>query len=652
MSTLGAAPGASTLKSALAFAYLDRWTARPGERTSLHVSSESDFEARVVRIVQADDGALGPGRKEEQQDWYAPSAHEALVQPVRPGSRAVSGPLARLAGATSVALEVIFRPSLIDDHGDRLVAGLAARDGRCALAIGVGPGGHPELLVGTELVGGGEAHHEAPAPTSQPLRAGRWYRARAVMDLEEAAASLTVTSAEPDPSGDYRVELGVELSAAALVHLHGTGAPHHLVLAAWEGAGERAGPFNGKLEAPVVSVGAATADVGRVFIYAWRLGEGARASELYDASIARAPLRPVYRNEERDFYAVARFQDVAANLRDWQCFSSSAGVRPDDLLELQGPSIIAMGPPRHHELRQIVQPAFFPKEVARLEPLVEKKANALLADLAGGDEIGIVPAFVKRLPVLVVCELMGLPEADAEMLKDWADETASTSAADGSTSVSARGAAKNLRDYFAGQLADRRRRPGDDLISRLAAAGPGPQDEVVGMCNLLFEAGNSTTSGLIGNSLVALAEHPGQRAWAIEHPAAWPGAIEELLRYDAPVQNLSRVLTEPVSVQGIPIPAGATVVLVLGAADRDPREWDAPNDLRLMREPRRNLAFGAGIHHCIGAPLARLEGRIGLRLLLAQMPEYKIVTAERAHDINLHMYKSVVLEPTPLALTK
>jgi unspecific monooxygenase len=92
--------------------------------------------------------------------------------------------------------------------------------------------------------------------------------------------------------------------------------------------------------------------------------------------------------------------------------------------------------------------------------------------------------------------------------------------------------------------------------------------------------------------------------------------------------------------------------LVLGAADRDPREWDAPNDLRPMREPRRNLAFGAGIHHCIGAPLARLEGRIGLRLLLAQMPEYKIVTAERAHDINLHMYKSVVLEPTPLALTK
>jgi hypothetical protein len=372
-------------------------------------------------------------------------------------------------------------------------------------------------------------------------------------------------------------------------------------------------------------------------VYEWLLAQG-----------------PVYRNEKRDFYAVARFQDVAANLRDWQGFSSSAGVRPDDLLEMQGPSIIAMAPPRHRELRQIVQPAFGPQEIARLEPIVEKKANALLADLVYDDEIDIVPAFVKRLPVLVVCELMGLPEADAGMLKDWADETASTSAADGSTSASARGAAKNLRDYFAGQLADRRRHPGDDLISRLATsdAGPGPQGEAVGMCNLVFEAGNSTTSSLIGNSLVALAEHPGERAWALEHPEAWPGAIEELLRYDAPVQNLSRVVTGPVSVEGMTIPAGATVVLVLGAADRDPREWDAPNALRLRREPRRNLAFGAGIHHCIGAPLARLEGRIGLQLLLARMPDYEIVMAERAHDINLHMYKSVVLAPGPSAPRK
>jgi cytochrome P450 len=367
---------------------------------------------------------------------------------------------------------------------------------------------------------------------------------------------------------------------------------------------------------------------------------------LYEHLLAQGP---VYYNERRDFYALARFDDVDAALRDWQGFSSSAGVRLDDLLELQGPSIIAMVPPRHRQLRQVVQPAFLPAQVAKLEHLVAQKALKLLDDIGDRDEVDIVDAIAKRLPVLVICELMGLPERDGEMVKHWADEIVECSAVDGTTPDSARAPAKALRDYFLEQLAERRRRPGEDLISRLVVTAdsgePGAMDEAVGMCNLLFEAGNSTTSSLIGNSLSALAEHPGERAWAIEHPEAWPGAIEELLRYDAPVQNMSRVLTGPASVQGVPIPAGATVVLVLGAADRDPRVWDAPNELRLSREPRRNLAFGAGIHHCVGAPLARLEGRVALPLLLARLGEYDVVSAERAHDINLHMFKRLVLRP-------
>jgi cytochrome P450 len=358
---------------------------------------------------------------------------------------------------------------------------------------------------------------------------------------------------------------------------------------------------------------------------------------------------PVYYNERRDFYALARFDDVEAALRDWQGFSSSAGVRPDDLLQLQGPSIIAMVPPRHRQLRQVVQPAFHPAQVARLEPLVEQKALKLLEGVEHRDEVDIVDAFVKRLPVLVICELMGVPERDAEMLKHWADEIVECSAVDGTTPESARAPAKALRDYFIDQLGERRRRPGEDLISRLVATAdsgePGGLDEAVGMCNLLFEAGNSTTSSLIGNSLFALAAHPDERVWANEHPGAWPGTIEELLRYDAPVQNMSRALTGAVSVDGVPIPAGATVVLVLGAADRDPRVWDAPDELRLSREPHRNLAFGAGIHHCVGAPLARLEGRVALPLLLSRMGEYEVVSAERAHDINLHMFKKLVLRP-------
>ena len=310
-----------------------------------------------------------------------------------------------------------------------------------------------------------------------------------------------------------------------------------------------------------------------------------------------------------------------------------------------------MAPPHHRELRQVVQPAFLPQEIAKLEALVEAKALTLWEEVAGQEHVDIVAAFAKRLPVLVICALMGLPEADGPMLKEWADEVVETSAQDGSTSASARAAAHKLRDYFAAQLEDRLRRPGDDLITLLAGAGArgdsGLQEELIGMCNLLFEAGNSTTSSLIGNGLVALADYPAERAWLNEHPEAWPGAIEELLRYDAPVQNVTRVLTEPVTVRGVPIPTGATVVLVVGAANRDHRQWDAPNQLQVRRGPRRNLAFGAGIHRCIGAPLARLEGKAALALLLSRMPEYEIVAAVRAHDITLRLHKSLVLRPVP-----
>jgi hypothetical protein len=244
---------------------------------------------------------------------------------------------------------------------------------------------------------------------------------------------------------------------------------------------------------------------------------------------------------------------------------------------------------------------------------------------------------------------MDLPGRDGEMLKRWADEIVETSAEDGTTSDSARLAADNLGEYFADQIARRARRPGQDLISRLLPNGTGGQEishaEAVGMCNLLFEAGNSTTSSLIGNSVSALATRPEQRRFILAHPESWPGAIEELLRFDSPVQNMSRVTTAPVAVHGVEIPAGATVVLVLGAANRDPGVWACPNELRLDRTPQRNVAFGAGLHHCVGAPLARLEGRVALRLLLERMPHYEIVEAERVHDVNLHIFKRLVVRP-------
>jgi cytochrome P450 len=363
----------------------------------------------------------------------------------------------------------------------------------------------------------------------------------------------------------------------------------------------------------------------------------------YEWMLAEAP---VYHNKDRDFWALTRFDDVQNAIRDWRRFSSAAGVRVDDLLALAGPSFITMDPPRHEVLRAVVRAGFGPRAIAALEAAIESKAARLIARLPDG-EADIAEQFAKRLPAMVICELMGLPEQDAMMLKAWGDDMLDASG-DGRATPSARAASEALRGYFSAQLAQRRTHPSDDLIGRIAAAAP-PEplspDEEIGMCNLMFEAGNSTTTSLIGNGLLALARHAGQRDWLAAHPEAMPGAVEELLRYDSPVQNQVRVTTEPVELHGRLIPAGATVMLVLGAANRDPRVWPSPDRLELGRPERRNLAFGTGIHHCIGAQLARLEGAIALRLLLARMPTFEVVAAERFPDVTLRMLRHLVVRP-------
>lgn len=365
---------------------------------------------------------------------------------------------------------------------------------------------------------------------------------------------------------------------------------------------------------------------------------------VYEALLEHAP---VYRNEERGFWALTRYDDVLAGARDWRRLSSGAGVRVDDLLALAGPSFITMDPPRHDVLRDVVRPAFQLRAIAELEGVVEAIARSLIAGFEDRDEIDLAAEFAKRLPTLTICHLMGLPAEDAAMLKRWGDELIECATEHGGTSRAAREAATQLRAYFCEQLAERRRRPREDLIGRLTAANfdgePMSPEEEIGMCNLLFEAGNSTTTSLIGNGLLALAECPDQRAALASDLGSLPRAIEELLRYDAPVQNQLRVSTEPLELHGVEIPAGVSVMLVLGAANRDPRAWENPGTLILDRAPKRNLAFGEGIHHCLGAPLARLEARIALRLLLERMPAYEVIEVERFHDVTLRMLKRLVV---------
>jgi cytochrome P450 len=173
-----------------------------------------------------------------------------------------------------------------------------------------------------------------------------------------------------------------------------------------------------------------------------------------------------------------------------------------------------------------------------------------------------------------------------------------------------------------------------------------PLEELVGTCFLLFEAGNSTTTALLGTAILLLGTEPAQRAWLARNPSGLEGAVEEILRYESPVQNMGRVATRDVNLHGTRIPAGARVLLLIGAANRDPRVFERPDVLDLTRAPFRNLAFGDGIHHCIGAPLARLEGRVALDELLGRWPGYAVVEIDRFHDVTQRNLKRLVVRPS------
>jgi cytochrome P450 len=277
-----------------------------------------------------------------------------------------------------------------------------------------------------------------------------------------------------------------------------------------------------------------------------------------------------------------------------------------------------------------VNKAFTPRVVERLRPRIETVVDDLLDAVAARGGMDAIADFAFPMPVTVIAELLGVPAADRVALHNWSAATVGSldPIASAETAERAGVARTELSAYLREVIAQRRAEPEDDLISALVAVHEQgdtlTEQELVTMCRLILLAGHETTVNLIGNGLLALLRHPEQMRQLRERPDLAVSAVEELLRYDAPVQLTGRRATERVELGGQTIEPEQRVVVLLGAANRDPAQFPDPDRLDLERSPNRHIAFGQGIHFCLGSPLARMEGQIAVSTLLERMPNLRL----------------------------
>jgi cytochrome P450 len=287
-------------------------------------------------------------------------------------------------------------------------------------------------------------------------------------------------------------------------------------------------------------------------------------------------------------------------------------------------SVLNLNPPDHTRLRRLVSSSFTARRVQALRPRIERMVEDLLDAMPG--EADFVTAFAFPLPVNVIGELLGVPEPDRaqfqQLTRDWSQVL---EVIDEEVLATADPAAQRIRTYLAGLVEQRRREPSDDLLSALVAAEEDgdklTEDELLTMAGLLFMAGFETTTNLLANSVVALLANPAQLTLLRDKPEIARDAVEELLRYDTPVQLLTRVAWEDVEVGGVTINGGERIVAYLGAGNRDAERFADPDRLELTRPDNAPLSFGGGIHYCLGAPLARLEAEIALPALARRFPD-------------------------------
>ncbi len=350
---------------------------------------------------------------------------------------------------------------------------------------------------------------------------------------------------------------------------------------------------------------------------------------------------PYHLSEATGHFVVSRYEDVDEILRDWRRFSNEPA--PDGPADVgTDTSMLQRDPPDHTRLRGLVSRAFTPRRIAALEAHIRETAHALLDEVEGETEFDLMQNLAALLPTVVIAEMIGVPTEDREDFKAWSDAFIRGGGGPGTPEEAEQrlAAGQMLREYFAAQVACRRQEPAEDLITRLITARDEEdqltEQELISTLILLLLAGNETTTNLIGNGLKALLEHPEQLHTLREQPELLGNAIEELLRYDSPVQLDPRLTTEEVVLGGKAIGPGQPVILVIGGANRDPEQFPDPETLDITRADVGSISFGRGIHFCLGAPLARLEGRIAFECLLERFDEIEF--GSRALEYRPNMF--------------
>jgi len=360
---------------------------------------------------------------------------------------------------------------------------------------------------------------------------------------------------------------------------------------------------------------------------------------------------PVYRNEELGFWALSRHADVLAGFKDTANLSNAHGVslepsasRPEAHTTM---SFLAMDPPRHTRMRGLVSRGFTPRRVAALEPHIRAMARGYIDRFIDQGRCDIIADLAGKLPMAVISEMLGVPDRDRDRLRTLADTVVHRE--DGMLDVPPAGmeAAAEMLAYFDWLIKDHREHPRDDLTGALLEVELDGdrlvERDVLAFLFLMIIAGNETTTKLIGNALYWMWRNPDQHRLVRDDPTLIAKWVEETLRYDNSTQALVRRVTRDITVHGATLRSGDRVVLLIGAANRDPRAFPEPDRFDILRDTSASLSFGHGTHFCMGAALARLEGRVVLEELHARMPEYEVVPEgiERVHSINVRGFAAL-----------